>query len=241
MIPGPGFRRNAVEPVGTPPHGDFPQCHQIVLREEILCRQPGLVRVIDLSFPQPVEQFRGLDVHQLDLVRQVEDIIRDPLPDQDPRNGCHLVLQAFQMLDIQRCIDIDPMHQQLLDVPVPLPVARSGCIGVGQFIHQGDLRGTGDHRIGIHLPELQPIVVLHPAGHGFQTLCLPARIRPVMGFQISNDHIRAFLPRGFSRLQHGTGLAGSGRIPEKDFQPAALVTCVSCIRHGLILPQRPCA
>ncbi len=47
------------------------------------------------------------------------------------------IVQAFDMLDIDRGIDIDPGRQQFLDIEIAFGVAAAFGIGMGKLIDQG--------------------------------------------------------------------------------------------------------
>src|SRR5574340_342426 len=56
------------------------------------------------------------------------------------RGRPHLSLvQALEMLDVDRRVDVDPGGQELLHVLPALLVARAGGVGVGELVDQGDL------------------------------------------------------------------------------------------------------
>ena len=73
------------------------------------------------------------------------------------RNLRHDVVQAFDVLNIERGVDVDAVAQQLLDVHVALGMPASRDIGVGEFIDQSKLRSAPEQSVEIHFLELTPL------------------------------------------------------------------------------------
>ncbi len=61
------------------------------------------------------------------------------------------VVQAFDVLDVQRGVDVDAGGQQFLDIQIALGMAAAGRVGVRQFIHQHQSRAAGQDRVQVHL------------------------------------------------------------------------------------------
>ena len=68
------------------------------------------------------------------------------------------VVQALDVLDIDRGVDVDAAAQQLLDVEIALGMAAAGRIGVGELVDQHDLRTAGDDGVEVHLLERLALV-----------------------------------------------------------------------------------
>ncbi len=118
----------------------LPQRREISRREVVIERALRLLRDVDLALFQPLNKFIGRDVDNLDIVCLVEKGIRHRLAHADARDLGHDVVQAFDVLDVERGVDIDPGRQQVLDIEVALRVAAAGRVRVGQLIDQNDLR-----------------------------------------------------------------------------------------------------
>ena len=153
-----------VHPGGGAAQGQLPQGHQVAGPEELLHGLGGLLGDVDLALLQPLQQvFRG-DIDQLDLDGLVQQAVGHGLPHDDAGDLGHHVVQALEMLDVDRGVDVDAGGQQLLHILPALLVARAGGVGVGQFVHQGDLRLAGQDRVEIHLRQRHPLVDDLPCG-----------------------------------------------------------------------------
>ena len=51
-------------------------------------------------------------------------------------NAAHLIVETFQVLDVDRSEDVDAGGEQFLNVLPALGVATAGGVAVGQFVHQ---------------------------------------------------------------------------------------------------------
>ena len=75
------------------------------------------------------------------------------------------VVQALDMLDIERREDIDAGGDQLLDIEVALGVPAAGGVGVGELVDENELRAALQDRVEIHLgQEVALVFDLLPAG-----------------------------------------------------------------------------
>ena len=213
----PVFFRNTVDLVRGPAQGNFTQGGKIIHGKKMIHGRARLLRAIYLSLLQPFQKLRRLDIHKLHLIRLVKNKIRYPFLYRNPRDGCHNVVQAFQVLHIYRGIYTDPFLEQLLDILVPLGMAASRRIRVGQLIHQDQTGPPFQRRIQVKflqhyvfIRDFQRRKLLQPLqkGHGFR-----ARMR----FYIPGSDIDPRFRRLMGRFQHRIGLAHSCGIPKKYF------------------------
>ncbi len=123
---------------------------------------------VDLALLQALEQFLRRQVHQFDLGGLVDHAVRDRFADDDARDLRHHVVEALQVLDVERGVDVDPGGQQLLDVLIALGVARAGRVGVRELVHQRQLGSAGQHRIHVHLGQRRAAILDPLAGNDFQ-------------------------------------------------------------------------
>ena len=119
----------------------------------MLERALGLLGDVDLAFPQPLDQIVGGDVHQLDGIGTVEDRVRHGLAHADAGDLRHDIVEAFDVLNIDRGVDVDAAVQQLFHIEIAFGVAAARCIGVRKLIDENDLRVPGDDGVEIHLLE----------------------------------------------------------------------------------------
>ena len=200
-----------VDPLGGAAQRELAQRRQVGGREKMLERALGLSRNVNLAFLEPLDQVVGREIDQLDGVGAVEDGIRHGLAHAHMGDLGDDVVQAFDVLDVDGRIDVDAAAHQLFDVEIALGMAAAGRVGVGEFVHEDDLRPAGDDGIEVHLLEPLPLVFKAPAGDGFepreQGLGLSAAVR----LDDADDDVVAVLLAGPRRLQHLVGLADAGR------------------------------
>ena len=148
----PGAFRKKIHPFRTPAQRHFPQCRQVIHRKKVL---HGLLRLglfIDVAAVQPLRQFLRFDIHQFDLIRIIKHRIGNPFPDHHARNRCHGIIQAFNMLDVHRRINIDPCLKQFFHILIPLRMTAALRIRMGQLIHQNKLGLSPDRRVQVKFP-----------------------------------------------------------------------------------------
>ena len=95
-----------------------------------------LVRQVNLAFLEPLQEFVGRQIDQHDLVGLIEHPVGDRLPDPDAGDAADHVVEAFQMLDVDRGQNIDAGVEQFLDIlpAFRMPAARG--VAVREFVHQ---------------------------------------------------------------------------------------------------------
>ena len=111
--------------VGRAAQRQLAQGHQVALAEEVLRRPLGLRRQVDLAGRQPLDQLVGRRVHQHHFVGTVEEGVGQRLVHHDAGDATDHVVEALQVLDIERAVDVDAGRQQFLDVLPALRVARA--------------------------------------------------------------------------------------------------------------------
>ena len=150
------------------PQGKLAQGRQIGRREEVLERTLGLLGDIDLPLLQALDQVAGCEIDKLDGIRPVEHRIRHRLAHTDARDLGDDVIQALDVLDVDRRVDVDAVVQQLLDVEIALWMAAAGSIGMRQLVDEDDLRAPRDDGIEVHFLERAALVFDLPAGDDLQ-------------------------------------------------------------------------
>jgi hypothetical protein len=96
----------------------------------------GLLRHIDLALTQALEQLIRGQVDQFHIIGLIQDGIRHGFADEHARDLGHHIIQALQVLHIDRGIDIDPGVEQLLDILPAFGVPGALGIRMRQFVHQ---------------------------------------------------------------------------------------------------------
>ena len=211
-----------VDPLGGAAQRQLAQRSQIALREVVANGALGLLRHIDLALAQALDQILGGKIDDLDVVRLVEDAVGHGLAHADPGDPGDDVVEALDMLDVERREDVDAGGDQLLDIEVALGMPAAGGVGVGELVDEHELRAAlrGSRR--------------DPSRRGrwplYSTCCLRDDLEafeqrlglaPAVRFDDADDDIDAVAPPGLSRQQHLVGLADPRRGAEKNLQPAA--------------------
>ena len=188
----------------------------------MLLRRPGGFRQIDLARGQPGAQFFGRQVHQLKL-RAVQGGVGQRLADRDAGDLAHGLGAALDVLHVQGGENINAGVQQFEHVLVTLGVARAGRIGVGELVHQRELRTAGQHRVQVHLRERDAAILAGEARDDRQALGQRVGFLAPVGFDVTDDDVASggqFAAGGF---EHGVGLADARGHAEEDLQLAALL------------------
>ena len=142
-----------VDALGRAPERELAQSGEIGRREEVLERALGLLGDVDLALFQALDQVVGGEVDELDGVGAIEDRVRHGLAHADTGDLRHDVVQAFDVLDVERRVDVDALAQQLFDVEIALGVPAAGDIGVGELVDERQVRAARDQGVEIHLLE----------------------------------------------------------------------------------------
>ena len=188
--------------------------------EIILLRPLGGVRQIDLAVLQPLQQVFRRQVHQLDIVGAVENGIGHRLAHPHMGDLGHHIVQAFDVLDIEGGIDVDPRRQQLFDIQIALGMAAARGIVVRQLVHQHQARPALQDGVQIHLRQ-HPALVGHALlGNGLDALGEKIGLDPAMGFHHADHRIHAFQLAAAGLHQHLIGLADARRRAQENLQPA---------------------
>ena len=119
----------------------------------------GLVRQIDLAILQALDQVIRRQIDQFDVVCLVDNRIRHCLAHPDSSDPGHNVVQAFDMLDVERGVDIDADCDQLFDIHVTLGVSAAWRVGMRQLIDQRQLWASCQEGVEVHLLQRASLVL----------------------------------------------------------------------------------
>ena len=133
----------------------------------------------------------------------------------------HDVVEAFQVLDIDGGIDVDPGAQNLLHILPALSMPRSRHVGMREFIDQ-DQGGLSRDRCG-NAELVKHFVAVDDSLwrqvlEAFRKRC---SVPPAMRFQHPDDDVAALLELQLRRRQHRAGLSDSGGGAKEDLQLAS--------------------
>ena len=125
------------------------------------------------------------------------------------------------MLHVHRGDDVDPRLEDLVDVLVPLLVARARRIRVRELVDEGELGCSAEHRVDVHLPEHQAAVRDRDSRYELEALGERCGLGPVVRLEIADHDVAALGVRLPALLQHPIGLADTGGHAEQNAVAAA--------------------
>jgi len=167
----------------------------------------GLVRQVDLALLEALDQILGREVDHLDVVGAVEDAVGHGLAHADAGDLRHHVVEALDVLDVERGVDVDAGGEQLLDVEIALGMAPARRVGVRELVDQHELRPAQQDAVEIHLLEHAALVVDPTARNHLDPEGERLGLAPPVGLDHADDHVDALAELGLRRLQHLIGLA----------------------------------
>ena len=180
-----------VDAAGGRAQRELAQRRQIGLGEVIVqCPADGAA-AINLALMQPLDQLFGRQVDHLDLVGALEHLVRHGLLHPDAGDAGDDVVEAFNMLDVERRDDINPGVEQLHHVLPALGVARARHIGVSQLVDQRQSRPAGQQRIEVEFLKALAAIVETLTRQQLKSLHQGFGFDPSMGFDQPHHHIDA--------------------------------------------------
>lgn len=206
------------------PQRQLPHPFQIGRCEEIFEGGGDPLLRVDFSFFEPFpEVFRG-QIHVHDLIGLGNDSVGEAFPDFHPDEFLDRVVQAFQMLDVQRRDHVNPGRENFLDVLVTFSISASRHVGMGQFVDQDHGWPPGKHGIQIHFFDLDAPVFTDDSRHGLQTFQKFGDLGAAVGFGETHHDIEPFAFQRMTLLEHPICLPHAGAISEVNFETSALGT-----------------
>ena len=228
------FLQRRVDLVGQPQQRKFAQRRQVSAPEVVGERRVDAFGSVDVAVGKPAPQRLRCDVDQLDLVGGAHHFVGHLLLLFDAGDLGDDVVQAFQMLDVDRGDDGDSGVEQLLDILPSLRVLAAGSVGVGEFVDQHDLRVTGQHRSHVELGEALAAILDVARRDGLDAGEQVCGLLAAVRLDDRRHHIGAALPPTMRLPEHRVGLTDAGRRPQVDAQLTALLLVVAPIRQRLI-------
>ena len=218
-----------VDALGRAPERELAESGEIGRREEVLERALGLLRDVDLSLFQALDQVVGGEVDELDGVGAIEDRVRYGLPHADTGDLRHHVVQALDVLNVERGVDVDAFAQQLFDVEIALGVPAAGGIGMGELVDERQVRAARDQAVEIHLLERVILVRDGAARKDLKAVEQRLGLFAAMRLDHADDDVRAILHPGPGLLQHLVGLAHARSGAQEDLQPSSAALFLLCL------------
>ena len=217
-----------VNPLGGAAQGKFAQGGEVGRREEMLKRAFGLPGNVDFAFLESLDQIVGRQVNQFDGIGAIEYRIRHRLAHPHMRDLRDDVVEALDVLDIDRGVDVDAVSHQLFDVEIAFGMTAALDVGVCEFVDQNDLRSAGDDGVKVHFLEPLSFIVDPPPRNDFQAFQQRFGFPAAVGFDDADDDIVAVFLAGMGLLQHLVGLADARCGADKDPQLADTLLFAAC-------------
>ena len=188
-----------VDALGGAAQRQLAQRRQIAGREKVANRALGLLRHIDLALVQALDQILGREVDDFDVVGLVEHAVGHGLAHADSGDPGDHVVEALDMLDVQRREHVDAGGDQLLDIEIALGMAAARSIGVRQFIDKNELRAALQDRVEIHFGQEVALVLDLLPRNRLETVEQRLGLAPAMRLDDADDDIRTLAQLGLRR------------------------------------------
>lgn len=201
-----------------------PQQRQLAQRGQVagpeVVAQRGVdpLRGVDVAVRQAAAQRLGREVDQLDLLGSAHHLVGHRLLLRHPGDLLDDVVEALQVLHVDGGQHVDARGEQLLDVLPALLVARTGDVGVREFVHNGHFGPAGEDRVDIQLGELAPTVHAGAPRHDLDAVEERGGLGAAVRLDEPGHDVGAALQPPPRLAQHREGLADAGRRPEVDPQ-----------------------
>ena len=122
-----------------------------------------LLARIDLPGLQSFEQILDGEIEVDDLIGLFQKAVGDRFADLNSGIPGDQIVQALQMLNVERADHVDAGIQQLEDVLIALTMPAARHIGVCELVDDRDLRLASEHRVEVHLLDRdRPIIDTEP-------------------------------------------------------------------------------
>jgi hypothetical protein len=218
------------------PLGNKPQCHltkrsQIAGLEKVPDRIACALGCVHLPLCKTLEQFFRREANDLYGIGAFEDGIGNGLADHHPGDPGDGISAAFEVLNIERRVDIDAGVQEFGYILMPPHVPAARGVGMGEFIHEHQTGPASEDLINIRLLQGPLAVFQNPSGQDLESVEKGAGLLPPVSLNISHQDGDPLCLGLMCRHQHIIGLPHPGTHPEKDLQPAVPASL-------LITPQR---
>src|ERR1022692_5347475 len=206
--------------IGRAAQRKLAQRHEIALAEEISGGALDLLGHVDLARLEARQQFVRRNVDQDHIVGLVEECIGNGFPNPDAGDGADDVVQALQMLDVERRVHIDAARQKFVDVLPALRMPRARCVGVGKLVDENQSRAPNERGVEIEFPDRCARDIEHQWRQWLETLEQCGCFGAAMRFEYTDHDVAAGATQRLGGDQHRIGLADSGRGAEEYLQPA---------------------
>ncbi len=196
------------------------QGSQIAGREIVADRAFSGFGQIDFALIEPLDEIIGRKINQFNIVGPVNDAVWHGFAHADAGDLRNHIVEAFDMLDIERGINIDPPCQNFLDILIALGVTAARRIGVGQLIHQNQLRLSFKDRVDVHLIEPMAMIGNFGAVDDFKSIDKRFGFLAPMRLDNADHDINVVSLARAPGHQHFVGFTDAGSCSQKYLQTA---------------------
>ncbi len=169
---------------------------------------------------EPAPQRFRCDVDQLDLSCFSDDFVGHGFALLDAGDLGDDVVEALQVLNVERRDHGDPGIKQRFDVLPPLGIDAARDIAMRIFVDQRHLRPTPQHRVDIEFREQGSAVGNVVRRNDFDAFDEFADLLAAVRLHYRRDDVGAALQPAMRLAEHRAGLADSGGRAEVDAQLA---------------------
>ena len=193
------------------------------------------LRCVDVAVGKPAPQRFRRDVDQLDLVGGANDLVGHLLLLLDAGDLGDDVVEALQVLDVDRRDDRDARVEQLLDVLPAFGVPAAGGVGVGELVDEDHLRlrAAARRRRRARGSACRGTRCSAAARPRCPSSSSAVFLRPCVSTTAATT-IGAALQPAVRLAEHRVRLADAGRRAQVDAQLAALLLVVGPVGERLI-------
>src|SRR5579875_122313 len=143
----------AVHLLGDLAQRQFTQGNQVTATKKVSERLLDLLRYIHIPASHAVLQCLWRKVDHYCFIGSKRHPIGNRFANGDPRDVANNGSDAFDVLDVQRCDDVDFFAEEFLHVIIAFAVFAPWDVCVGKFIDQHDLRFASNSGIHVHFLE----------------------------------------------------------------------------------------
>ena len=207
-----------VDAVGRAAQRHLAQRNEVALAEEALDGSLGLLGEIHLALGHAIEQLFGREVDELYLVGAVEHGIGQRLPDAHAGHLAHDVVQALEVLHVERGVHADTGGEEFLHVLPAFRVARARGVRMRKLVDEQQRRPARERGIDVEFAQHGALVRDLARGKRFEAFEEGGGIATIVRFDDSHDDVGARGPLGTGVGEHRVGLADAGRGAEENAQ-----------------------
>ena len=218
---GAVFGERRVDLVGQPQQRQLAQRGEVTLPEVVGQCGVDTLGGVHVAVGQPAPQRFRCDVDQFDLVGGADDLVGHLLLLLDAGDLGDDVVEALQVLDVDRRDHGDARVEDLVDVLPPLRVSAARGVGVGQLVDEHDLRAALEDGVDVEFGEPGAAVVDVARRDDFDAVEQLCGLLAAVRFDHRCDDVGAAFQPTVSLAEHRVRLPDAGSCAEVDAQLSA--------------------